>query len=149
MPVALRYNYPRDVFWAGRQLKLEQIIIVTWEVWINAYQNNPQVVPSCWLGARAGSMPIVEMLMTDPGGTCYFDAQFNGRTILHEAALGGHLHMLEWLFQHPQYSSFLFPPFLFLWFYLFSFLFLFVVRFPSRRSFFASPSFFVSRSRLS
>jgi len=40
------------------------------------------------------------MLSVGPTGTDYLVLDFDGRTILHEAALGGQPEMLKWLLDH-------------------------------------------------
>jgi len=76
------------------------------------------VVPSCWIAARVGSIPIVEMLKEHHGAN-YLTCQDHGRTILHEAAIGGQIQMLQWLFDNgykieysPKQGNFCLPFFI-------------------------------------
>ena len=94
--VLLEYDQS-SVLWEESP-KLHRIIERGWG-WLNS-RFPPHVIPSCWIAAKHGHFRVVEILSVGPTGTDYLDLDFDGRTILHEVALGGQPEMLKWLLDH-------------------------------------------------
>jgi len=70
-----------------------------WEDW-GRIASAGHMVPSCWVAARKGNIPAVELLSVTPSGGNYLTCKIQERTILHEAALAGQFQMLQWLFDN-------------------------------------------------
>jgi len=69
-----------------------------WESYRVFLKDYPYGAPVCWLSAHAGNIAITELLADTFQSTNYLLFAACNNTVLHMAALGGHPHVLEFLF---------------------------------------------------
>jgi len=94
----LTHDPLNQVGWQERR-NIARYGMIDWEDW-GRISYAWHVVPSCWIAARKGHIPVVEMLSVTPSGGNYLTRKLQERTILHEAALAGQFQMLQWLFDN-------------------------------------------------